>query len=144
MIYKILWQTSLEHILLICQRLVICTFTYELCYLILRPFKCRCHRKQHQNRCYKKREFFENIEIASHNRNWVHPNLFDLLIFPELCSQMMTLHTSVPQTMICKEIFIFVINQTTVQLWQIHLLGTTVKLWDKKLTFQLIICILNH
>ena len=28
LIYKILWQTSLEHILLICQRLVICTFTY--------------------------------------------------------------------------------------------------------------------
>ena len=49
--FNIFWKTSLEHVLLICQRLVICMFTFELCYLILRPFKCRCHRRQHQNRC---------------------------------------------------------------------------------------------
>ena len=30
----------------------------------------------------KNRELIENIEIASHNRNFVHPNILDLLIFP--------------------------------------------------------------
>ena len=30
----------------------------------------------------KNRELIENIEIASHNQNFVHPNILDLLIFP--------------------------------------------------------------
>ena len=30
----------------------------------------------------KNHELIENIEIASHNRNFVHPNILDLLIFP--------------------------------------------------------------